>query len=207
VKKDSWLLSAAVALATILIGMVLVLVLAPSDDSNNADAAPKHATKRSSGQKTSTTTSTTTTTTTLAPAASTTTLPVTGPSVSAATPGAAPTDPQLVPEFDQTDPPDPVDAYEPEALPPGVSSTVTSCTWSPTNGGQLQASGVLTNAAGEDDDWLLSAVWLWRNVNQNEDIDEQNTIIHAEVGQSVPWQLTIGAPTQPPNLSCALEID
>jgi hypothetical protein len=206
--KQSWLLSAAVALATILVGMVLVLVLAPGqDESGDAAAAPKDRTGQHSSQPVGAGGSTTTTTTTVAPAAATT-LPVTGPTVNPASPGSAATPASPVePAFDQTDPPDPAYAYEPTALPPGVSSTITSCTWSPANGGEFSADGALTNAAGEDEDWLVSAVWLWHNVNQDEDITEQSTFIHAEVGQTTAWHVTIGAPDQPPNLSCALEID
>ena len=208
--KRPWLLSAAVALVTILVGVVAVLALAAGGDSNgDAAAAQKRRTGQKSDHAVGARDSTRTTTTTPAPTDSTTTTTaVGGPATGAPPPGAPATNPpQVQSAFDQTDPPDPADAYEPQPYPPGVTSTITSCRWSPANGGQVEASGVLTNSAGEDDDWLFSAVWLWHNVNQNEDFAQQDTVIHAEVGQAVPWHLTIGAPTQPPNVSCALEID
>lgn len=208
--KRPWLLSAAVALVTIALGVVAVLVLAPGDDTKDAAASPNHRAEKQSGKQTGASDVTTTTTGSALDPTTTTTQPAAAgaPAGTAATPGDAGADQSpVVPQFDQTDPPDPADAYELQVVPPGVSSTITSCIWSPANGGQLQASGALTNSANEDEGWLFSAVWLWRNVNQNEDFAQQNTNLHAAVGETAPWNLTTGAPTQPPNLSCALEID
>ena len=92
-------------------------------------------------------------------------------------------------------------------FPPGSPATITSCTWSASNGGELEAAGTITNTAGEDDVWLITAVWLQRNQTQDEDIDLQSDVIDLGVGQSKPWHLSISASSAPPDLSCALEIE
>jgi hypothetical protein len=127
-----------------------------------------------------------------------------GSGTSSSTKSGAGTEPSTV---DRTVPPDPKNAYQPVPLPTGISATIGSCTWSASNGGELLATGTITNTAGADDVWLITAVWLQRNQTQDEDIDLQSDVIDLAVGQSKPWHLSISASSAPPNLSCALEIE
>ncbi len=138
-------------------------------------------------------------------AKSTTTSKPSGHSGSSGTtkPGSATTSSTV----DSADPPDPSNAYQPVPLPVGVSATIASCKWASANGGELEASGTITNAAGADDVWLITAVWLQKNRDQNESIALQSDVINLKVGQSAPWHLSVSASSAPPNLSCALEIE
>jgi hypothetical protein len=107
---------------------------------------------------------------------------------------------------DRSVPPDPKNAYQPVPLPPGISTTVARCAWSSSNGGELEAAGTITNAAGQDNVWLITAVWLQHNRIQDESIGLQSDVIDLAVGQSKPWHLSIGASRAPADLSCALEV-
>jgi hypothetical protein len=188
-----WLLGTAVAAVTIIIGVGLVLWAASGDDRSGATDMTASAGGSSSVKSTTTTSTTSTTTTTTPPPQATT------PTV--------PEDVVVGEDEEALDPPDPADAYQPIPLPGGVSATIDTCGWSPANGGQLEASGNLSNIAGEDDIWLLTVYWLQRNGNQDEEIDEQTELYDLEIGLSTPWQLTIGAPVAPPNVSCAIEVE
>jgi hypothetical protein len=103
------------------------------------------------------------------------------------------------------DPPDPRDAYVPKALPPGITANISGCRWVPDRGGEVQAEGTITNTAGSDDFWLITAVWLRRNRTQDESSYEQNDVIEVPVGRTIPWRLAIAAPAAPHGLSCAFE--
>jgi hypothetical protein len=127
-----------------------------------------------------------------------------GSGTTASTKSGSGTEPSTV---DRSVPPDPKNAYQPVPLPTGISATIASCKWSSSNGGELEAAGTITNTAGEDDVWLITAVWLQHNQTQDEDIDLQSDVIDLSVGQSKPWHLSISASSAPPNLSCALEIE
>ncbi len=201
-KHRPLILGVVAAVITSAIGIVVVLALAAGGDDNaGGSAAPN-----TSGSRRSTTTTTapgrTSTTTSSNPATASTTLPVTGPQSTPTTPATEPPDAPEPP-----DPPDPVDQYHPIPLPPGISATIATCNWSPVNGGELQATGTVTNVAADDDFWFVSVYWLVHNQTQDEDIDYQDELYDLAVGQSIPWSLKTSAPESPPNLSCALEVD
>ena len=108
---------------------------------------------------------------------------------------------------DHSVPPDPKDAYQPVPFPTGISGTITTCKWSASHGGELEATGTITNTAGQDEVWLVTAVWLQRNQTQDEDIALRSDVIDLAVGRSRPWHLSVSASSAPPGLSCALEIE
>jgi hypothetical protein len=127
-----------------------------------------------------------------------------GSGTTSSTKSGSQTEPSTV---DRSVPPDPKDAYQPVPIPTGISATIASCKWSSSNGGELEAAGTITNTAGEDDVWLITAVWLQHNQTQDEDIELQSDVLDLSVGQSKPWHLSISASGAPPDLSCALEIE
>jgi hypothetical protein len=198
VKNRPLILGVTAAVITIAIGVVAVLAIDAGNDDAGGSAAPKRAAARRSTTTTSAPGRTTTTTSTI-PATASTTLPVTGPQ-RAVTPPAT-----EAPEA--PDPPNPVDQYHPIPLPPGISATISTCNWSPVNGGELQATGTVTNVSADDDVWFVNVYWLVHNQTQDEDIDSQSELYDLAQGQSIPWRLTTSAPESPPNLSCALEVD
>jgi hypothetical protein len=206
--KRPFLLAGIVVLVIAALGAGLAYAADSSSDDADARAASSTTkaherttttTRRKSASSTSSTTrASTTTTTTVAVGASaavptTTTIP------------AAPA-PPAVPEPEAPDPPNPSDAYVAKQLPSGVTATISGCRWVPDNGGELQAEGTLTNTAGVDDVWLISAVWLQHNQTQDEAVESTDDLLDAAVGQSVPWRLTFATPSAPPNLSCAFEV-
>ncbi|MGZ4735810.1 MAG: hypothetical protein ACXV8R_09405 [Acidimicrobiia bacterium] len=194
--RRQWLLGAGVALVTVIVGVAIVL-LATSGDGGSTNAAGSQAGDTTTTTKKSKDGSTTTTTTTTSPGGATTPSSAARTSPTTAKPGTT----------DATDPPDPADAYQPIPMPAGVTGTITSCTWSPASGGMLDATGTVTNIAGDDDAWLVTAYWLKRNGNQNEEIDEDTDLLDIAVGQTITWHLSTAAAEAPPNLSCALEVE
>jgi hypothetical protein len=207
--KRKLLLGGAIAVVTVALGAGIVYAATSGNDSGGTAAGSSTTRPHSS---------TTTTWDTRPPASSTTTAPgsaapgaaavgaVTTPSPAgaAASPAVSPT---TEPAIDPSTPPDPADAYQPVPLPAGLAATITRCAWSASNGGELIADGTLTNNAGEDDVWLISAVWLQHNQTQDEDFALQSNVINLAVGQSTTWHLTTSATSAPPTLSCALEVE
>jgi hypothetical protein len=194
VKHQPLILGVAAAVITIGIGVGTVLAVTSGDDNANGTSAPTTSHPRRS--RSSSTSSSTRTSTTTKPGST---------SKAAGSRTATPTTPApTAPE--PPDPPDPVDQYHPLPLPPGVGATISSCGWSPANGGQLQATGTLSNLTPEDDFWDVDVFWLVHNQTQDEDIEDQNDIYDVAVGQTIPWNLSISYPLSPPNLSCALEV-
>ncbi|HEY3725063.1 MAG TPA: hypothetical protein VGN59_17055 [Acidimicrobiia bacterium] len=206
--KRSLIVGGAAAIVTVALGAGIVYAATSGSDDEAAPARARthRATTTTTWEKATTSTTTTTTT------------PATASGAGSATPGAgappastpstpAATSPASAVSDDASDPPDPSYAYQPVRLPAGVSGTVTSCTWSPGNGGELRASGTVTNTAGADDVWLISAVWLQHNQTQDEEIDYQTDVIDLAVGQSTTWNLTTSATSAPPTLSCAFEVE
>jgi hypothetical protein len=211
--KRSLIVGGAAAIVTVALGAGIVYAATSGSGDEAGPARPRsaHSTTTTTWEK-ATTTTTTTTTTTPAPApAAGAPAPAAGtpPASTPATPAAPnPASASSDDDYDAvSDPPDPSYAYQPVPLPAGVSGTVTSCTWSPANGGELRASGTVTNAAGADDVWLISAVWLQHNKIQDEEIDYQTDVIDLDVGQTVAWDLTTSATSAPPTLSCAFEVE
>ena len=198
--KRPLLLGTGVALATSAVGIVLVLVIAAVfGDTGEKRAAGTVAKRTGTSTKSLPRRSTTTTTTT------TTSSPTGSPAPATVTPPSTAPRPPVV---DTTPgPPDPADAYHPVPLPSGLRATITTCSWGPANGGELVAGGTITNVAGTDESWIITAVWLQRNGNQEEDFDDTADLIDLAVGQTIPWHLTVSAPSAPPHLSCALEVE
>jgi hypothetical protein len=201
----AWVAGIATAVATAVIGVTIVFLAAGGDD--QAQGAASHTSQSTSrtpstATRRSTTTTTASTTTTTAPTAK---LPATGPSV---TPTPAVDETATVPEPpDPPDPPDPADRYQPVALPSGATGQVSSCGWSAANGGQLVATGTVTNLEQEDEAWIVNVSWLVTNQGQQEELDYQFQLFDLGPSQTVPWTLTTPSRIAPPNVSCALSIE
>lgn len=202
-KNRPLLIGVAAAVITIAIGVGLVLAVTSGDDNASGTAGPdaprsqkSSTTSTSNGKSGGKSSSTSTTATTSKRAGTSTTAPTT---TSTTTPlSTAPDSPDV----------DPNDAYQGILMPPGMSGAISACTWSPTNGGQLRASGTLTNIGNEDDYWLVSPVWLIQNGPQQEDIASETVLINEiPAGVTKPWNLTSIYPSPPPSLSCALEVE
>jgi hypothetical protein len=204
-KAKEWLRRPAVlgtiaAVATAAIGVTTVLVIATALDGDDASAARTTQGTTAAGEQAerrATTTSRPATTTTTASAA---TLPATG--ATTPTTAAAPEPP------DPPDPPDPADAFHPGTVAPGISVSVSSCTWSPAAGGTLRATGTMTYTGAEDTFWDLTVTWLTNNQGQTEELDEANDVYDLVNGQTVSWELTTTTeqPTPPPDLRCAYAV-
>jgi hypothetical protein len=193
-------LTTLVAVATAAVGVTVVLVVASAVDGDDASAARTTqgtTAAGAAGRRTTTTTSRPATTSTTAPAA---TLPATG-----ATTPTAPAAPD--PADDAPDPPNPADAFQPGTVAPGISVSVSSCTWSPAAGGTLRATGTMTYTGTEDTFWQLTVHWLKNNQGQTEEIDFQDEVYDLVNGQTVSWELTTTTdqPTPPSELSCSYE--
>jgi hypothetical protein len=191
VDPNAIVLGVAVAIAVIVIGAGIAIYVS-ADSGRGAGQAASISTDDDS----TTTTRATSTTTTLAPTTTSTTgvLPNTGESTG--TPSPPPTDRAT------SDPED--DPFVPVPLPLGVAgATIDSCLWSPSNGGELQASGTITGTA-EDDLWGVEVYWL----QNDRELDSQYEIYDfATAGQTVPWRLTVEAPLSPLDLRCAIIVD
>jgi hypothetical protein len=189
-------LGGAVALATIIVGTALAVYVSadPSPRGGGVDVAAAGATERSS---TTTTTGPAGATTTSTAAGSGGTLPSTGGGSGQAG-GAAP-----VPR-ETTDPEDP--PYIPQPLPAGVRATLDLCTWSPVNGGELQAAGTITWLGPEEDSWDVDVYWLQND--RELDTDWTDVTIDMLPGQTSPWRVTINGHPDPPAdpFRCAIEV-
>ncbi len=199
-------IGAVVAVSTIAIGIGLV-VYATAGSGDGASARASATDRTSPTTTTSSTSSTTTTTTSPAGAgAGTGTGAGTGATTTTSTAGdgASPGGGAQQPDLAYSDPTDP--PFVGLALPPGITASITpgSCTWTPANGGQLQASGTLTASPTTDDVWFVTVYWL-----QNErELDEQFDSYDPDPGQTVPWTLTTSAPLPPAEpFRCALEVE
>ncbi len=205
----SWVIGIGTALATAVVGITIVFLAAGGDGPAQSAAAPRasKSTDPSSSTATrrSTTTTTATSTTTTTATAPSATLPVTGPAVTPAAPTDETADTPEPP--DPPDPPDPADAYRPVPMPSGATGQVTSCGWSPANGGELQASGTVTNLELEDESWIVTVSWLVTNQGQSEEFDYQFQLFDLGPSQTLPWTLTTKSRIAPPNVSCALAIE
>ena len=191
----SWIVGAAIALVTAVGGVTIVFLAADGDDQAQG-AAARASESASRTPSTATRRSTTTTTTTTTPGA---TLPATGPAV---TP-APPVDETAAPP----DPPDPADRYQPVPMPSDATGQITSCGWSPANGGELRASGIVTDLKLEDEWWMVNLSWLVTNQGHSEEFDYQFQLFDLGPSQTVPWTLTTVSRIAPPNVSCAQAID
>jgi hypothetical protein len=193
-KRRSWYVPVLLGVA---IGLIVTAVFAAVVVSADSSGSPKQAEVGSAVTASSSTTSTsisTTTTTT----ATTTTAPL-----GAATPTTT-APPKLAAAVV---PPTPRATSNPAAppfvtvpLPAGIGSTLTRCTWQPTNGGRYEAAGTMTNGS-TNHAWTLTIHWL----QNGREIGQQSTLVGLTAGQSLPWSLTLGAPNPPADpFSCAL---
>src|SRR4051812_21221015 len=183
------LLAAPAAILTILIAAVIAVVATENSGSSSRVVAikvegnaPAHSKPSRVAPSTTTTGSTTTTT---VPIVTTTTTGTAAPAAS--TPAT-------------TAPPTAGAPYTAPPLPRGTSATITQCTWS---GGQLRASGTVTNNTGEDDSFFVTSVW----VSQGLELDEDFDLFDVASGQTLPWSLQTEGdrPTAP--FSCAVEVE
>jgi hypothetical protein len=191
------------AVATAAIGITAVLLIAGALDGDDASAARTTqgttAARDRADRRSGTTTSRPATTTTTAAAGI---LPATG-----ATTPTVPVAPE--PADDAPDPPNPADAFQPGAVAPGISVSVSSCTWSPAAGGTLRATGTMTYTGAEDSFWDLTVSWLVDNQGQTEELDFENDVYDLVNGQTVSWDLTTTTdqPTPPRNLRCSYAVE
>jgi hypothetical protein len=191
------------AVATAAIGVTAVLLVAEGLEHDDASAARTSglttaAEARRDRRATTTTTRARATTTTTAAGG---TLPVTGGPTA-----TLPPDPE--PEVELPDPPNPVDAFQPGTVAPGISVSISSCTWSPAAGGTLRATGTMTYTGTEDSFWDLTVSWLVNNQGQTEELDWENDVYDLLPGQTVSWELTTTTdqPTPPQDLSCSYAV-
>jgi hypothetical protein len=198
--RTSWYVPVLVGVAIGLVVTAIFAAVVVSTDSGGsskeAEVGPGATATSSTTRKTTTTTSEDwwkRTTTTTAPAASSGTTPnTTAPPTFAA--AVVPATPRAT-----TDPAAPPYAQVP--LPQGVSATLTNCAWQPTNGGQYEAAGTVTNGAATNHGWTLTMHWL-QNARE---IAQQTTVVPLTAGQSAPWSVTLAAPNPPADpFSCAL---
>jgi hypothetical protein len=187
--KRPIVLGAIVAVVAIAAGIALVLAA----DSDRGRGHPEGSAVAADGDRDPG--GSTTTTSTRASSTTTTTAPHT------TTTSAAPTPQSTTPPATVVDPTD--DPYVPVPVPAGVSAHLNTCSWQPVNGGELQASGTITQGPGDDGVWFVTAVWLEGRI----EIDDQDDVLDLDPGQTKPWSLSTSLPTPPSNLSCALEIE
>jgi hypothetical protein len=189
------------AMATAAIGVTAVLLIADALDSDDASAARTTQGTTAAAEQADRRV----TTTTSRPATTTTTAGGTLPAAGATVP-TAPAEPE--PADDAPDPPNPADAFQPWTVVPGIAVSVSSCTWSPAEGGTLRATGTMTYTGAEDSFWELQVSWLVNNQGQTEELDWQNDVYDLVNGQTVSWDLTTitDQPTPPQNLSCSYAV-
>jgi hypothetical protein len=173
-----------------------IVVSARSTDDGTAQRGPRVTSVQSSS-----TTRPSATSTTVAPTPASTPAaapgPVPGPAP-VATPAVVPS-PAPAPARVTADPSLPLFVDRP--LPNGVSGTITSCAWQPTNGGQYEAAGTITNSPTTNKPWTVTMHWL----QAQREIATQSTIVTLGAGQSKPWAVTHPGPNPPADpFSCSL---
>jgi hypothetical protein len=138
--------------------------------------------------------------------ATTTTTVATPPSTAAAVVPAAPP-PAPAPAPAPTPPPTPratanpaLPLYTDQALPAGVTASIGTCAWQTANGGQLLASGTVTNAPTTNKPWTLTMHFL----QARRELATSSVVVPLGAGQSKPWTITTRMPNPPPDLVCSL---
>jgi hypothetical protein len=185
VNPNALLITAAVTVATIAIGAGIAVYLNADSDGDARASEISTSDSTSTSRPAASSTTTTSTTTTSAPGGITGTGGTQDPG-----------------RFAYSDPDD--EPYEPVPTAAGVSATVEACSWSPDNGGELQASGTLRSAPDADDFWIVEVYWL----QNDRELDSQSDFFDLAPGASIPWRLTLPAPLPPAEpFRCALEVD
>jgi hypothetical protein len=138
---------------------------------------------------------TATTTTTAAPTPSTT--------AAAAVPATTPTTaaPAVAP------PPTPratanpaLPLYAQQELPRGLTGRIGTCAWQTANGGQLLASGSVTNSPTTNKPWTLTMHFL----QAGRELAQSSVVVPMGAGESKPWTIATRLPNPPPDLVCSL---
>ncbi len=145
---------------------------------------------------TSTTRADATTTTTGVATSSTTVAPAVAPATTPATAARAATPP---PTPRATANPS-LPLYVDQALPHGVTASIGACAWQTANGGQLVASGTVTNSPTTNKPWTLTMHWL----QARRELAQASVVVPMGAGQSKPWSITTRMPNPPPDLICSL---
>jgi hypothetical protein len=179
-------LGGAVALATIILGTAIAIYASanPERSTREVEAAAVAEDGRSSTTTTTAGSGDTTTSTTASGAGGT--LPATGGGNGQSGVPATPRE--------TADPAEEPVAAEP--FPPGVLATLDVCTWSPANGGELQAAGTITWTGPEEDSWDVEVYWLHND--RELDWETNDNWIDLQPGQTAPWRLAVGGHPDPP---------
>jgi hypothetical protein len=181
---------------TAIVGAIVFTSQSDDEPSAQATAGPATAVTRPPGGRDADGTTTTST----APATPSTTPSTT---VAAATPATSPTTraPAAAP------PPTPratanpaLPPYADRALPAGVTASIGACAWQTANGGQLLASGSVTNAPSTNKPWTLTMHFL----QNRRELAQSSVVVPLGAGQSKPWTITTRMPSPPPDLICSL---
>jgi hypothetical protein len=90
--------------------------------------------------------------------------------------------------------------YTDQALPRGVTASIGTCAWQTANGGQLLASGTVTNAPTTNKPWTLTMHFL----QNHRELAQSSVVVPLGAGQSKPWTITTRLPNPPPDLICSL---
>jgi hypothetical protein len=177
---------------TAIVGAIVFTSRSDDEPSAKAAAGPatavtRPATGREADGTTTTTTGAATPSTTVA-AATPATSPTTRAQVAAPPPTPRATaNPALPP-------------YADRALPAGVTASIGTCAWQTANGGQLLASGSVTNAPSTNKPWTLTMHFL----QNRRELAQSSVVVPLGAGQSKPWTITTRMPNPPPDLICSL---
>jgi hypothetical protein len=90
--------------------------------------------------------------------------------------------------------------YTDQPLPAGVTAGIGACAWQTANGGQLLASGTVTNAPTTNKPWTLTMHFL----QARRELATASVVVPLGAGQSKPWTITARMPNPPPDLVCSL---
>ena len=134
-------------------------------------------------------------------ATTTTTTAVSTPSttVAAATPATTPATAAPAPTPRATANPA-LPLYTDQQLPRGLTGTIGACAWQTANGGQLLASGTVTNSPTTNKPWTLTMHFL----QARRELAQSSVVVPMGAGQSKPWTITTRMPNPPPDLVCSL---
>jgi hypothetical protein len=90
--------------------------------------------------------------------------------------------------------------YTDQELPRGLTGTIGACAWQTANGGQLLASGTITNSPTTNKPWTLTMHFL----QARRELAQSSVVVPIGAGQSKPWTITTRMPNPPPDLVCSL---
>jgi hypothetical protein len=90
--------------------------------------------------------------------------------------------------------------YADQPLPAGVTASIGTCAWQTANGGQLLASGTVTNAPTTNKPWTLTMHFL----QNRRELAQSSVVVPLGAGQSKPWTISTRLTNPPPDLICSL---